>query len=267
MGHFKTAFLFFVLTANLVGCVSSTESGQVGVDRRQWLLVPEREIIAASEKSYQQVLAEAREKNLLDRDQRQVARVSAIAGRLIPQSAVFRKEAPGWNWETHIITSDEINAWCMPGGKIVFYTGILEKLKLTDDEVAAVMGHEIAHALREHGRERMSQELLQQFGLDFWMQFRKEDRKYLPLVQAFRTVFFTLRHGREQELEADEVGLELMARAGYNPEGALTLWKKMGASSGGKMPEILSTHPSDENRLKNLAALLPRVRNLSPERR
>ena len=153
--------------ALLAGCqtVRTTQGGVVGVDRQQTMLVSSDTINRSAAQEYQKVIAEAQRKNALDRDAQQAERVRRIAERLIPTTAVFRSDAPGWRWEVHVLSSNEVNAWCMPGGKIAVYTGLISKLNITDDELAAVMGHEIAHALREHGREQYSKAVAQQVGL------------------------------------------------------------------------------------------------------
>lgn len=251
----KTTLIVLLI---LNGCASSTDEGAIGVKRSQLSLVSSEQIREASALQYDELKKEAQTKNILDKNPAILQRLQTISKRIIPQTKIFRKDAPGWQWEVHSISSDELNAFCMPGGKIIFYTGIIEKLNLTDAEIAAIMGHEISHALREHGRERMSQEMFRNLGLEVLVATRVVAPKYAGLANIASTGLL-LRNDRGQEKEADEMGMELMARSGYDPNEAITLWHKMSAVGGGKPPEILSTHPSDASRIKDMQSLLPKT--------
>ena len=158
----RRLFLATAFSAGLLaGCqsVETTEGGHVGIDREQRMLVSSEEVQASSTQQYAQMMAEAKKKGVLDRNAAQVQRVQNIVAKLVPQVTAFRADATKWPWESHVISLDEVNAWCMPGGKMAIYTGLIEKLNATDAEIAAVMGHEIAHALREHARERISRQM------------------------------------------------------------------------------------------------------------
>jgi len=171
----------------------------------------------------------------------------------MPNTGAFRPDAPKWGWEINVLDSPEVNAWCMPGGKIAVYSGLLAKINPSDDELAAVMGHEIAHALREHSREQISQQMGTQavvgiagalFGLGDAAQ---------GLGNMVADVTLNLPKSRTAETEADRIGVELAARAGYNPHAAVTLWEKMGKLAGGSQPPaFLSTHPSHASRIADL---------------
>lgn len=239
--------------------VQTTSAGAVGVERKQQMLVSSEEIDKGAAQAYAQELAKARDQGTLNRDQRQLERVRAISQRLIPQVRVFRADALQWDWQINVQSSKELNAYCMPGGKIMVYTGLIEKLDLTDDELSAVIGHEIAHALREHSRERISRAYAQQLALAGVAAVAGVGGNTLDLANQVATVTFQLPHSREQEAEADRIGLELMARAGYNPQAAVSVWKKMATASSGAPPEFLSTHPSGTSRIADLEASLPRV--------
>jgi len=243
------------------GCqtVQTTQPGAVGVDRKQHMLVSEEEIEKGSQEAYHQELQKARDKRALNSDQQTYQRVQTIVRRLIPQTGTFRPDAPKWNWEVNVQTTDDVNAYCMPGGKIMVYTGLIEKLHATDAELAAVIGHEIAHALREHSRERISRAYAEQVALAGIALATGASNTTMQLASQVSAVTFQLPHSREQEAEADRIGLELMARAGYDPNAAISLWQKMGKLSQGGPPEFLSTHPSGESRIKDLEAAVPRV--------
>jgi predicted Zn-dependent protease len=236
------------------GCetVETTKSGAVGIERQQRMAVSSDQVNASAEKSYAQMMAEAQKKNALDRDAAQVQRVKTIVSKLVPQTTVFRPDAGKWPWEVHVISLDEVNAWCMPHGKMAVYTGLIQKLNITDDELAAVMGHEIAHALREHVREQISQQMGTQavvgiagalFGLGDTAQ---------GLGNMVANVTLNLPKSRTHETEADRIGVELAARAGYDPRAAVALWQKMEKLGGSQPPQFLSTHPSPETRMHDL---------------
>ena len=253
--------LVAVLAGALVACqtVETTKPGAVGVDRQQHMLMSSEQVNQAAVQAYQQEMKKAQAKGALNRDAAQTARVKAIAQRLIPATGVFRADAPKWAWEVNVISSGEVNAWCMPGGKMAVYTGLIDKLKVTDDELAAVMGHEIAHALREHGRERASQAAAKGLLLSVAGAALGIGDGGTQLAQLVTDVTFNLPNSRGHETEADRVGVELAARGGYDPRAAVTLWQKMGQAGGGSPPQFLSTHPSPENRQADLTNYAQRV--------
>jgi len=242
-----------VLTGLLAACqsVQTTQAGQVGVTRSQLMAVSAEEIDAASNQAYKKMLQDAEKKKQLNLDAAMVARVRGVAKRLIPQTAHFRPDAVAWRWETNVFNSDEVNAFCMAGGKIGVYSGLIQKLKITDDELAAVMGHEIAHALREHVREQVSaQQAAKLPGVV--LAIVTGNQALADLGDMVSNVTLTLPKSREAEREADEIGVELAARAGYDPRAAITLWQKMMRLGGGRPPEWLSTHPAPESRVQDL---------------
>jgi len=253
--------LSFIGTLALASCqtVQTTQPGVVGVERQQSMLLSSAQVDKSAAQAYQQELKKAAAKKALNRDPEQVARVRVIALRLINVTGAFRPDAPRWAWESNVITSNDVNAWCMPGGKIAVYTGLIEKVKPTDDELAAVMGHEIAHALREHGRERASQAAAQSIALSIGGALLGLGDNSVQLAQIITDVTFNLPNSREDEIEADRIGVELAARAGYDPHAAVTLWQKMGQVGGSAPPQFLSTHPSPQNRQKDLTAYAERV--------
>ena len=226
-------------------------------------LVPAEELEGASTQEYAKLLAEARAQGALaPPGNAQLQRLRGIAGRLIPQATQWNDRASQWRWEVNLIGSKQINAFCMPGGKIAFYTGILEQLKLTDDEAAMIMGHEMAHALREHARARIAKSQGTSMGLSALSQLFGLGQ--LGDVAAnIGTQLLTLRYSRDDETDADLVGLELAARGGYNPQAAVSLWQKMEQSGGGSNgPSFLSTHPSGPQRIQQLQANVPKVQGL-----
>lgn len=237
--------------------VRTTSSGVVGVEREQTMLVSADELNRSAETAYRKTLNEAQAKGRLNRDPELVLRVRTIAGRLIPVTAAFRADAPAWRWEVNVMASSELNAWCMPGGKLAVYSGLVDKLQLSDDELAAVMGHEIAHALREHGREKAGQATgvglaAAVGGALIGSYFGVDTQLGQNALGAVGDLAFMRPNSRSMEQEADRIGIELAARAGYAPQAAITLWEKMQRASDGAPPPWLSTHPSNASRIADL---------------
>jgi len=246
--------------------LASTAHAQVDVGQASSLrkLIPAETLEASARQQYRQTLGEADSKGALAPDDYpQLKRLRAIADRLIPFTTQWNPDSRKWKWEVNLIGSKQINAWCMPGGKIAFYTGILEQLQLNDDEVAMIMGHEMAHALREHSRERLAKSKATSMGLSVASQLLGLGQMG-DVAANLGTQLLSLKYGRDDETEADLVGLEIAARGGFKPEASVQLWKKMlGATGGGKgQPSFLSTHPSGNNRIQELEANLPKVAHL-----
>lgn len=259
------------LCSLLAACqaVNTTSGGAVGVERKQYMFgaLSTQEVNQMYAQSYQQTIREASSKGVLDKTSANARRLQTIANRLIPHTPIFRPDAAQWQWEVNLIKSPELNASCGPGGKIIFYSGIIEKLNLTDDEIAAIMGHEMAHALREHSREAMSRA----YGVAMARQGAGAllglGETSMALADTVVQYSLTLPNSRGNENEADLIGLELAARAGYDPNAAVTLWQKMAQAGGGAPPEFMSTHPSSSSRIASLQAAIPRVMPLYQQAR
>ncbi|WP_370653995.1 M48 family metallopeptidase [Rhodoferax sp.] len=235
------------------------EGVEVGGNSLFSRLVPAETVEQSASQQYADMLQQAAAQNALGgKNHPQVRRLRAIAQRIIPHAMGWNPRARDWRWEVNLIGSRQINAFCMPGGKIAFYSGILDQLKLTDDEVATVMGHEIAHALREHARARMAKNAATGIGANLLS-------NVLGLGQLGQTVtsygaqLLTLQFSRSDESDADLVGMELAARAGFDPRAGVTLWQKMAAANTGAPPQWLSTHPSGNSRIADIQANLPKV--------
>lgn len=248
--------------------VQTTQGGAVGIERQQRMAVSAEAIEQASNQQYTELIAKERQKGTLNRNQSQVNRVRAIANRLIPQTAAFRPDATRWAWEVNVLTAPDINAWVMPGGKMAVNTGLIEKLNLTDDELAAVMGHETAHVLREHARERASEQALAGVGISIASAVLGVGDLGQKGMEFAYMGLLGLPNSRNHETEADRIGVELAARAGYDPRAAITLWQKMGQASGGEPSfKFLSTHPTREDRLSDLTTYAQRVMPLYEQSR
>jgi predicted Zn-dependent protease len=254
---------------------AATEDGvrrDVGKESKFTQLVPAEQVEAAAQKQYAQMLTQAQQQKALAPDSHpQVERLRYIAQRLIPTTEGWNARAKQWKWEVNLLGSKDLNAFCMPGGKIAFYFGILSVLQLSDDEVATIMGHEMAHALREHARERMGKTAATRLGagaLSALLGLGNVGDAALNMGAQL----LTLRFSREDESEADIVGMDLAARAGYDPAAGVTLWQKMMAAAKGAPPQFMSTHPAGETRIKDIEGKLGKVqpiyaRAAKPERK
>lgn len=242
------------------GCASTTSPGVVDVDRRQLLIVPAETVEQMAKVSFDEQNAKAKAGGIFVTQGEEYERLKRVAVRLQQQAPTFRPDAARWNWEVALIDSPVLNASCAPGGKITVYTGILRSLKLSDDELAMVVGHEIAHALREHGRERVSQAVAQNAISSAAMGALQTKESQIKMANQFAELLFVLPNSRKNETEADKIGLELAARAGFDPQASISVWQKMTeASKGSRPPEFLSTHPANDTRIAELTSMIPAV--------
>lgn len=253
MRRFPPLLAAAALSAALGGCAQTTAVGLSGVDRSQLLLVSQEEVHREAAAAYAEVIDQAHAHGALLEHGPLAEQVRRVSARLIAQAGCLRADARKWAWEVQVISSPELNAWCMPGGRIVVYSALISALRLSDDELAVVLGHEIAHALREHTREQVSQALLQQGALQLTSLLGFGGLSALGSVVGRYGI--TLPFSREHEREADELGLELMARAGYDPRSGPQVWEKMQAAGSGQVPELLSTHPGPASRARDLQLL------------
>lgn len=220
-------------------------------------LVPEQQLEAQAQQQYAGLKTQAQQQGALaPAHHPQLKRLRAIAGKLIPHVQRWNPRAAQWQWEVNLIGSKQINAFCMPGGKIVFYSGILDSLKLTDDEVAIVMGHEMAHALREHGRARAAKNTALRLGAAVTSSVLGLGNTG-QMVVGQGAQLAMLKFSRGDETDADLVGLDLAARAGYDPRAGIALWQKMGMLNKNSPPQWLSTHPAGSNRIAEMRKHMP----------
>ena len=253
----------FVLAAAVAGLAACADAPVTG--RKQFLIVPESQAIEASKEAYAQTLTPIKQQGKLNDDPALKARVDKITARLIPQAIRYRPETESWDWQVNVIDDPKtLNAWCMAGGRMAIYTGIIQKLNLSDDEIAQVMGHEISHALAKHTAERMSVAMASQTALQVGAillgNSSTTSQAALQAAAVATTVGVQLPNSRQQEAEADRIGIELAAKAGYDPRAAPALWRKMMDATGGKgQSDFLSTHPASEKRMEALAQLVPQM--------
>jgi predicted Zn-dependent protease len=252
-----------LLVAALGACVpvaqSQSDGVRVGEMSRIRQLVSAEEVERAAAQQYRDMMRKARQQGALAADDHpQLQRLRAIAARIEPHAARWNPRAAQWRWEVNLLGGAELNAFCMPGGKIAFYQGLLERLNLNDDEVAVIMAHEMAHALREHGRERLAKSAATELGVGLVAGL-------LGLGDLGRTgvslgaQLVSLKFSRDDEVEADVVGLDLAARAGYDPRAGISLWRKMQQAGGSAPPQWLSTHPDGQFRINEIERRLPEV--------
>lgn len=240
-----------LLAVAVAGCATNVAG------RRQLMLVSEQSAIAQSKQAYVQTMGKLSSEGKLVTDPAVTRRVSDITGRLIAQAIKYRPETEKWEWSVRVIDDPQmVNAWCMAGGRMAIYTGLINKIDPTDDELAQVMGHEISHALLNHTAERMSRAMLTQ-GAAIGAGIATDSAAVMGGAMALGQLGLMLPNSRGSEAEADRIGMEIAAKAGYDPRAAATLWKKMEQAGGKGPPQFLSTHPSPANRQQTLAALAP----------
>ncbi|MDG4868216.1 M48 family metallopeptidase [Guyparkeria sp. 1SP6A2] len=249
--HVPFAVSLLGVTLVIAGCVTHPVTG-----RSQLMIMPEGQ---ANQMAYQAYSQMAQEKPTLPASHPASQRIQRITQRIVPQAVRVYPPAGGWRWESRVFRDDSVNAFAMAGGKVGINTGMLDKLQPSDDELAQVIAHEIAHALSGHTREKMSMAMTQQMGLSVASALGGLDAQTAAMAQQVATVAIDLPFSRRMELEADEVGLLLAARAGYDPHAAISLWRKMQAVGGGGGPEWLSTHPGSGNRIQALERAIPAV--------
>ena len=259
----RRSFLRGSVAAAAAGAVLPA-AAQVDVGKSSAIrkLVPAETLERAATQQYAQMLEQARSKGALAPDNHpQLQRLRTIARKLIPYAAPWNERSRAWRWEVNLIGSKQINAFCMPGGKIAFFTGILDQLKLSDDEAAMIMGHEMAHALREHARERLAKSQATSMGLSIGAQLLGLG-DLGNMAANLGTQLLSLKFSRDDETDADLVGLELAARGAYDPDASVSLWKKMTQATGNTGASFLSTHPSGPERISELERNVPKVQSL-----
>lgn len=247
--------LILVLTAVLVVACATSPTG-----RKQLMLVSEQSAIQASAEAYVQQVGALKKEGQLSSDRALIQRINTITGKLVSQAIEMRPDTANWEWSVAVIEDpDNVNAWCMAGGRMAIYTGLIEQIEPTDDELAQVMGHEISHALANHTAEKMSVTMASSLGVAAVGIASDNHGVALAGAAAAAALAVSLPNSRAAETEADRIGIELAAKAGYDPHAAVTLWQKMNALSQAKPPQFLSTHPNPANRQKTLAALAPEM--------
>ena len=252
----RSRIALITLTAALVAACATSPTG-----RKQLMLVSEQQAISASRQAYVQEIGKAKQQGKLVTEPRLLKRIEVITERLVAQAIKMRPDSASWEWSVQVIDEPKtVNAWCMAGGRMAIYTGLIQQVDPTDDELAQVMGHEIAHALANHTAERMSVAMAGQAGVLAVGLMSDNPGQTMAAAAVAAKLAIDLPNSRTAEAEADRIGIELAARAGYDPRAAVTLWQKMAKAGGGKAPPaFLSTHPSDDQRQQRLGALVPKM--------
>ena len=252
------------LASSLVLLVSCSTSP---TGRNQFILISPDAAIIESETAYLSTVRQLDDEDKLVDDPLIVARVARITGRLVSVAVSEFPESANWKWSVAIVDDpDTVNAWCMAGGRMALYTGLISQLELTDDELAQIMGHEISHALANHTAERMSRAMATTIGVVAVGVAADNSGAAMAGAALLANVALELPNSRIAESEADTIGMELATRAGYDPEAAVTLWQKMGSLNDKRPPEFLSTHPEPENRQAALQRQIPSMLALNPNR-
>ncbi|MEM1155809.1 MAG: M48 family metallopeptidase [Pseudomonadota bacterium] len=252
-----------ILLVSVIGFIAGCATSPTG--RKQLMLISPDAAIVQSRQAYLSTVSDLDKNNKLLDDPKLADRVATITGRLVTEAVALYPESADWEWSVAIIDDPEtVNAWCMAGGRMAVYTGLFEQLKLTDAEFAQIMGHEISHALANHTAERMSRAMATSIGIVALGVASDRPAATMAGGALAAKVALELPNSRTAESEADEIGMELAVRAGYDPDAAISLWQKMGSLSESRPPQFLSTHPAPENREAALAALIPEMRKLNP---
>lgn len=254
----SSALVLATLTG-IAGCATSPTG------RSQLMVISPDTAITESRKAYVSTIEELDKEQKLVKDPSMIKRIQNITGRLVTEAIAKYPKTSKWEWSVAIIDDPEtLNAWCMAGGRMAIYTGIISKLTLTDDEIAQIMGHEISHALANHTAEQMSRAMVINAGLVAAAKVTDQNSMVLTGSALAAKLALELPNSRTAESEADKIGTELAARAGYSPDAAVTLWTKMQKLAGSSGPEFMSTHPSSGNRAKELGKLAPDMKKLNP---
>lgn len=256
---FRLVAVAVLAVAGAAPALAQRADSAVQVRKPRLMLVPESTVNGVAAQQYAQLKQQAAARGMLNGNPEQVRRVRAIAERLIAHSPRYNPAARHWSWEVNVIDAPTVNAFVMPGGKIAVYRGLIERLHLTDDELAAIVGHEIAHALLEHGRARMSEALIKNVGVNLAAAYLGLGQAGAAALAQAAQLAITLPYSRSHETDADLLGIELAARAGFDPRAAVSVWQKMSRIGGAQPPQILSTHPAHATRIRDLEANIPRV--------